>query len=215
LPTFPWPTTNELERPSVGAGNFNHGLYLEVNKRRKADAIAFVRERPGDYLQNVVFKGLPQFFEPTTHWHPKDREVISPHYQHHQVLGGFENAYNWILHRSIAPLAPFGLYCTLPFVLGWVLWRLTKALRAHWSPRSEPKSELNPAVLFAGYLAFQIAFVAVPSILFTLGESARYRYMSEPLIWLLTASFVSATLALRKPPPRANAAVARGPDSAV
>ncbi|HEX2732188.1 MAG TPA: hypothetical protein VHM70_11295 [Polyangiaceae bacterium] len=213
LPTFPWPTTNELERPSVGAGNFNHGLYLEVNKRRKADAATFMSERPADYLRNVLTKSLPQFFEPTTHWHPKDKEASSPHSQHRRVLGGFENAYNWLLHQSIPLVAPFGLYCALPLVLVWVFWRVAKHLIVHFRARdSAPSQRLEPGLLLAGYLAFQIVFVAAPSVLFTLGECARYRYMVEAMIWLLTAWLVEAGLKLRE---GASGRVARNHEPAV
>src|SRR5687767_14846762 len=72
------PQLTVLERPSVNAPNYNHWFFLEVNRRRREDALSYVRARPLGYAANVL-QGLADMFTPSTEWHPLDRTEESPH----------------------------------------------------------------------------------------------------------------------------------------
>jgi 4-amino-4-deoxy-L-arabinose transferase-like glycosyltransferase len=173
-----WPhQLNLLERPSVNAANYNHWFFLEVNRRRQADAFYYVRTRPMDYIATVL-EGLGDIFTPSTEWHPLDKTDASPHHQHRQVLGRYEAFYNRFVHGF--PVAPIGLYAFLPLVGVWTFrraWSLTRT--------GDTDSTARSALLF--FCLFQIAFVVAASSLFSSRESPRYRYQIEPMIWLTTA----------------------------
>jgi hypothetical protein len=188
--SFPWPGSNELWRPSVRAGNFNHGLFLQVNERRRKDAAYFIRERPLDYLRVVFTVNLPTFFHSTTHWHPHDQRPSSSHHQHRQVLGGYERLYDRLVHSWPANKA--GLYVFFPILYGWALWRvlptLYRAIRRRESIATDPSARADlERTWLLGFCSLQITFVLSASVLFSSLESARYRYAIEPFIWIAAA----------------------------
>ena len=169
------PQLNLLERPSVKAGNYNHWFFLEVNRRRRADALYYVRTRPLDYVRNTL-RGLKDMFTPSTEWHPFDDTDRSPHYQHRQVLGRYEAFYNRLVHGL--PVSPVGLYAFLPLALGWAFGRARSLVRT-----GSADGRARGSLLF--FCLFQIGFVVAASSLFTFRESARYRYQVEAMMWLV------------------------------
>lgn len=171
------PQLTRLDRPSVHAGNYNHRLFLEVNRRRGADARAYVQARPLEYAATVL-TGLRDMFTPSTVWHPAEPTGRSPHHQHRQVLGSYEASYNRLMYSL--PVPPIGLYAFVPFVVVWTLRRARSLLRA-----GDSQGRALGALL--SFCLFQIAFVVTVSSAFTFRESARYRYQVEAMLWLLTA----------------------------
>jgi hypothetical protein len=164
-----------IERAS-GAANFNHRLFLEVNRRRTADARVYLRAFPFEYL-NTVFESVIQTFAPSTDWHPiKGRN--NPHYEHRKLLGGYERLYEDAVHRLFA--SPVGLYALLPLP---IFFALRRALLLARSRVAAIRAQGRVALL----CAIQIAFVVGVSSLATRGEASRYRYEVEALIWLLVA----------------------------
>lgn len=172
------PLLTELERPTVGAPNYNHWFFLEVNQWRRQDAMYCLKERPGQYVRTVFGKSLPQAFGPSTRWHPYTDKPASPHYQHQRVLGAYEAAYNRVLHGAF--LAPVGFYVLLPFALVWVALEALRALR------SEDAKVRAVGAVWA-FCLIQILYLVVVTALVTWGENARYRYIVEPFIWLVVA----------------------------
>ena len=177
-----YPELSALERPSLGSPNYNHWFFLEVNPARAADARHYIQARPLDYLATVFGTNLPQFFGPTTRWHPRDRTPASPHHAHRKLLGGYERAYDAVVHGL--PFSPVGLYLLLPLLLFASARRALRLFRA----RSEPIP--TEAVLLA-FLVVQIVFVTAVSVAFTFGECSRYRFLIEPLIVVLLLGWVA------------------------
>lgn len=171
------PQLTRLDRPSVHAGNYNHRLFLEVNRRRRADAQAYVQARPFAYAATVL-TGLRDMFTPSTVWHPAEPTDRSPHHQHRQVLGSYEASYNRLIHSL--PVPPIGLYVFVPFVFVSTLRRARSLLRV-----GDSQGRALGALL--SFCLFQIAFVVTVSIAFTFRELARYRYQVEAMLWLVTA----------------------------
>lgn len=165
----------ELERPTVHAPNYNHWIYLPVNRLRERDAFTYLAERPRNYVSTTI-EGIEQFFGPTTHWHPFDKTERSPHHAHRLVLGKYERFYNRLLHRL--PLEGPGIYVFLPIALIWGAFQV----RDHFRSRVRERRARTGLLVFA---LFQIAYVSATSMLFTIGESSRYRYQVEALIWLV------------------------------
>jgi hypothetical protein len=178
-----WPAQlTRLDHREVRAANFNHWWLLEVHRARRADVLQYLRHRPLDYLRNVAV-GLRDLFGPSTAWHPRDGTPASPHYQHQQVLGGYEVWFNRLLHS--VPVAPMGFYIFLPLILVWTIalaWRLV--------PASDPASRARGALLI--FCVFQIVYVVAASSMLTFLESARYRFQVEWAIWLMTAVCMSS-----------------------
>lgn len=193
---FPWPTTNELWRPTLREPNYNHGLFLAVNRQRRDDSVALIRARPLDYIETVLSKNLPALFGSSTHWHPREDNPRAPHYRHRQALGGYERLYDALVHRL--PVPGVGLYALLPFFCLWAFFSAWRNLRSH-----EPELRRRGALL--GFCLFQVCFVVAASCAFTSQEASRYRYGVEPFIWAIVAAGVVA----------ARERIARGADRAV
>jgi hypothetical protein len=177
-PPTNWPSQlTDLDRPTVHAPNFNHWVILEANRGRNADALYYLRTQPLDYAATVL-EGLRDFFSASTEWHPYTGTERSPHYQHRQVLGGYESIVNRMVHSF--PVAPVGLYVFLPLVMIWTAlhaWRLVRSIDAAARARG--------AML--GLCLLNIAYVVGISSAFTFLEESRYRYQAESLIWVTTA----------------------------
>lgn len=185
LPSFPWPTTNELERPTVKDGNYNHGLYLRVNEQRRRDSMELIHSSPRDYLRTIYQVNLPLLFHSTTHWHPLDRTPESTHYQHRKVLGRYESFYDRIVHDF--PKNTAGPYVYLPVFYAWALiYCLVTTYRTARDASPEARERRRRALLL-GFCLLQIAFIVAASIAFSGLESPRYRYTIEPLIWITVA----------------------------
>ena len=192
------PQLTRLEQREVSAPNFNHWWLLEVHRARRADVMYYLRDRPLDYARNVA-TGLRDMFGPSTTWHPRDGTTAAPHYQHRQILGGYEIWFNRVLHT--VPAAPIGLYAFLPVILAWtatLAWRLVHA--------SDPASRARGALLV--FCLFQIVYVIAASTMLTFLESARYRFQVEWAIWLVTIASI-ATLKSRPSPPAAKESSSR------
>jgi hypothetical protein len=174
------PILDELERPTFHSSNFNHWVMLPVMRERRKDALVYLRERSFDYAATALHN-VRVLFGPATRWHPRTGKPGSPHYGHAKVLGGYENAYNSLVHWGL------GLYALLPFACVWAARTVLRAGRSR-----EPVRRARAAAL--AFALLQIGFVVVTSALFTFGETARYRHQVEGLIWLVAAGAVTAWL---------------------
>jgi len=185
LPSDP-PALARIERSS-GASNYNHRLFLEVNRRRAEDARVYLQAFPLDYAKTFV-DSVVQTFGPSTDWHPiKGRR--SPHYEHRKVLGPYESLYNGLVHSVFA--APVGLYAFLPLPIFFALRRAFASFRSRlWA--------VSASAHLVALAAFQIVYVVVVSSLVTRGEASRFRYQVEALLWLLTALGIAEFLRRRK-----------------
>jgi hypothetical protein len=176
------PALSALAKTSFHSANFNHWAFLDVNRHRREDALTCISSRPSEYA-STVWAGLVQLFGPSTRWHPRDDRRGSPHFEHRRVLGGYETAYNALFHRL--PFAPVGLYLLLPWPLFWI------GRRALVNARSRVLVRRARAALLV-FCLLQIVYLVVTSALFSIGESARYRYQVEPQIWLLVTLWAGA-----------------------
>jgi hypothetical protein len=178
-----WPQISAFEKPTIKAPNYNHWFFLEVNQRRRQDAMVYLRERPGDYARTVL-AGLVQIFEPSTRWHPKHGTKRSPHRGHDRVIGGWESLYTKIVYGFPSPV---GIYVFVPLPIAWACWRV-------WKSRESRSTRVRARAAVLAFCVVQIGFVVVVSSLFTIGESARYRYQIEALIWIISAGALSELL---------------------
>jgi hypothetical protein len=180
-PRREWPPQlTELERPTVGAPNFNHWVILEANRERSADAWYYLRTQPLEYASRAL-QGLRDLFSPSTEWHPYTGTERSPHYQHRSAVGGYEAIVNRFVHGFPSPV---GLYVFLPVVGLWTTrhaWQLSRAIG--------PEPHARAAMLWLSL--FNVTYVVGISSAVTFLESSRYRYQAESLIWVMTALCVT------------------------
>ena len=181
---------DQRERPSIDQPNFNHWFYLDVNPQRARDAMTYLRARPAEYAQSVLFN-LAAFFSPSTEWHPWDGTPRSPHAQHRQVLGRYEAAWNAIVHRL--PFAPVGLYALLPLPLAWAVAHARRLGRAA-SPAARARGAL------VAYCLVQIGYVVAASVFLTYLEMARYRFPIEAMLWFIVALAIRRLLRWKTSP---------------
>ena len=186
-----WPQhqLSDLERPSVGAPNYNHWFYFEVNRSRRDDALYYLKQRPYEYVHTVLHRSLPQTFSPSTFWHPRTGTPDSVHYEHREVLGWYEDAFNELVHYSFLP--PVGLYVFLPLFLA-------RVARRGWLLLRSPSDQMRATGAVWYFALLQIGYLVPVVALLTWGENARYRYIIEPFIWLIvTATLVDFARAAR------------------
>jgi hypothetical protein len=180
LPGMP-DSVNRLDRPSVKAPNYNHWWLRDVNAARRRDALAYVRERPLGYAENVAHN-LVAMFSPSTTWHPVKGDG-NPHTEHRRLLGGYERVYNGLVHELF--LAPVGVYALLPPLFGLALLRNRTRRRAAKGRAAARGGSVR-------FVAFQVLYVVAVSCLVTSGESSRFRFAVEPLLWFLTAVAITS-----------------------
>ena len=184
-----YPHNEALERPTLHAPNYNHWFFLTVNDKRRADARYCLRERPWEYVHTVLTRSFPQAFSPSTRWHPRTGTPSSPHAAHRAVLGGYEDLYNRLVHEL--PVRPYGLYVFFPVLLAFAsrgAWRRLRREAGAGAPAHEDARAAGALVLMC---ALQILYLIAITALLTYGENARYRYIVEPLIWVVGAAGLS------------------------
>jgi len=181
-----YPHNQALERPTLHAPNYNHWFFLTVNDKRRADASYCLRERPWEYVHTVLVRSLPQAFSPSTRWHPRTGTPSSPHAAHRAVLGGYEDLYNRLVHGL--PLRPYGLYVFFPVLLGFASVGAWRRLRREAEGNTPARADDRAAGALVLVCALQILYLIAITALLTYGENARYRYIVEPLIWVVSAA---------------------------
>ncbi|HEX6277280.1 MAG TPA: hypothetical protein VFZ53_29765 [Polyangiaceae bacterium] len=182
----PSPLLSSFERPTVDEPNFNHVFLLDAARIHRSDARRAVFARPLSYAREAL-ETLGRFFGPSTRYHPRDASPAGPHHGHRQVLGAFENAFDTLVHAF--PRGPAGLYLLLPLPLAWAVGRARRLLRERPSERAE--------AMVLAFCVTQVVYLTAISALSLSTEVARYRYASEPLVWLLVALAVRMVLANR------------------
>lgn len=168
---------DEVGKGQVGWSNYNHRGFVSLSKLRMNDNLEYIKLFPLRYVKTVLL-GVRQYFGPTTRWHPHD-ELKSPHIPVRRKIEFWENLYNQVLHEI--PIGKVGLYVFVIFIIIIELFRyLRHVLKS------------NVYMLKDVLLVFSImnvSYVTVLSCLVTFGELARYRFMVEPMIWILVVSF--------------------------
>ena len=167
-----------IER-SNGQPNYNHNKFAELSKLKMKDNISYLKLYPKEYVLSVM-KGFLKFFRATSTWHPHD-ESASPHLALRSKIGTWENIYNSIFHSL--PLKRIGLYSFFILLFAWLLIRYLAAI-FRW------KSFSNSEKLIA-FMFMNVFFVSIFSCLIITSELARYRFMIEPFIWILSVVYIS------------------------
>ncbi|MDQ4133720.1 MAG: hypothetical protein M3179_11065 [Actinomycetota bacterium] len=173
--------------------NLNSSTYLDVSSRYFDDAVRTIRQRPGAYLQGVA-TAFNLYFRPVSDplYHTENRErlawfnapynvVVSGAFSDEGVIPGFPQArrqYRGGPGRTA--WFAIGQYAVALVVGAWVLWR------------GRRRGTFGIPRLTLVFLWSTVAYVTVLSNVVEVGENARFRLYSEPLVFVLLAGLIAA-----------------------
>ncbi len=186
-----------------GISNFNAVCFLRVYRQEQHNALALLRERPGDYVGTRYAPFAIHFFH----------DLAPDRYHDNTTLRGLTDVWNPLLVRlgitvhdsgwtnNLIPRAPpptipasLTLVAATLFVLGLGATAGARVVRRR----------ARPGDVARAYLAFTVAFVALVSIATEYGENGRFRFLVDPIvIGLAVAQVVTfAQTRSRRPAPR-------------
>lgn len=171
-----------------GAPNMNHLAYVTLAKKYQQDSMAAVKAYPGHYAKNVCLN-VYQYMMPTDYYYfiHVNRICIYPYarlfdqviYGH--ILENFDlNLLNlnfkrffpsFLLHAGLFILAAYAL------LLGFFAWRWKAYL-----PTGTARNAINAAIAF---MIMNHLYVTILVNLVECNENNRYRYLIEPLTFVL------------------------------
>ena len=169
-------------RRSTGFRNYNHLGYVAVSDRYLGDAIEVVRHHPGAYLGAVRAAWL-QYLRPSHDFYLL-RSLPS--------VGVISRLYDSLVYGRISlgmlrdeegPEVYLGLLAGIPLVVGFGLWLAWTGLAARGAPDPAGRTAI-------AYACFIVLYVALVGNSFEVGENNRFRFVTEPLCFVLAGLFV-------------------------
>ncbi|MFY0601913.1 MAG: hypothetical protein JXR03_19720 [Cyclobacteriaceae bacterium] len=168
---------DEKGKGTEGWKNYNHKGFIKLSALRMKDNLTCMQLFPLEYCKTVIL-GVIQFFGPTTRWHPHD-QLRSPHIPLRKKIEEWENFHNSILHSL--PLKRVGFYLFFLMIFGVILFGYIVDI-FKWKT-------FNLKEKMIAFCTLNIFYVTGLSCLVTFGELSRYRFMIEPLIWIMVLVF--------------------------
>jgi hypothetical protein len=163
------------EEKTTGAPNYNHAAYIRISEDLLRDSLWVLRHRPGVYLASVreawsiYFRGPGEL----RFLGAENIDAVRP-------AGDFYDAVFFLRRpgpgtgaEASASARYWGLILGLPLVFGFGL----AATLGRGPGRRLDRSQR----LLAGFLCFNIAYVAVVGNSLELGENNRFRFETDPL----------------------------------
>ncbi len=179
-------------RRSNGNPNFNHGAYVHIAEVFGRDARVTLARVPEVYLESVEHAWQLHFLPIHDYSFFHDRRRAAGPWMR-RIESVYETAVlslafaKWSWEEPMPPLDERPGW-------GWAvltLLGLVVALRVAWQRR---RARATTATLL--YCAFTIVFVAVVGNSLELGENNRFRFLSEPLTWVLVTLMIDRALAV-------------------
>lgn len=188
----PEPTGIEVldtTRKSSGAWNYNSRGLLDVSEHYRHDAMSLIRLHPANYVTGLILANR-LYFSPTSmneYFSPANREALAP----------VENIYNPLVlgahadpRYMIQPHFGFDREPSLEVNTSLRLILLTVVLLAFGYARfrrafvsDDPESRVTGIII--GFIACNILYVWLVGTAVELGENFRYRFLAEPLFFVL------------------------------
>jgi hypothetical protein len=182
-----------------GVANWNYRDIAAIDRYYTADALTVIRKLPATYVQGL-FHSNRLYFAPTStgpYWLPSNMQatqamerLFSP------LLSGITTEYSGSV--SLGPLG-FPDEVTGPAHMNWLLmgaWLATFswAYLVFRRVQTDPAARSDPAVVTMGFLVFLGAYNYVVGTAVEMGENYRYRFLIEPLFFVLAASAITAAV---------------------
>ena len=189
-----------LDQPidSTGFYNFNYQPIIALSRQYMKDGLRVARLYPHEYL---VCLGLSNelFFSPDSvspYFHPQNRRASAP----------LERIFNPLLYgtragwtRVDAPhfgfAKPVDLFVntSIPLILLWVIVLSYGCVQVARGARAqEPAAQARAIVI--GFVVVTALYTYVIGTTVEMGENYRYRYLTEPLLLVLTIDAIAAMI---------------------
>lgn len=179
-------------RKSTGFYNFNNQQLIDLDRYYKHDAWTVVRKFPYSYLIGLKISNQ-LFFSPSS---------LSPYFARHNLdavapmesvfvplLHWTSNQPHWIRQPHYGPTDKYFLQVntSVPLIVAWVLVLGYGYLQARQGLMSRDL-EQRPRAIVIGFMVMSILYIYGVSTAFELAENYRYRFLTEPLFFVLTAT---------------------------
>ncbi len=184
-----------LDHPStsLGVNNFNYALMPSFNKVLIKDASTIIRLFPFDYLSAVIDSNK-LFFSTNS---------VSPFFRTEakQAFHGIRTAYDllfygagWSSNKVSVPL--FGEYRDFSLVSNFgyttfFLWITSIAYALVFFFRGYRQRNRDRDYIVIGYIAFVMLYIQGISTTVEYSENYRYRFLAEPISWVLITVMIS------------------------
>ena len=190
--------------------NLNNLDYIKISNRYTRDSLTFLRAHPGEYASTVV-AATRMYFLPTSEYPFVEKNAkyaaglrrvwwVVPDAQPRSFHDprGFFNPTHWGPDWLQTSWAAIGAYA-----LVIVVWPITALLTRRRRTAGDRRALDGPARMALGFIAATVAFAFVTGVTLELGENNRFRFETDPLVWVATVALVSARGgAAAVPPPR-------------
>jgi hypothetical protein len=185
---------------STGDYNYNHSRMVAINQFYTADALKVIREFPLLYGEGVVISNR-LFFSPSSmnlYFHPHNRNAVRP----------LEWLFNPLLYGALPtprhteqPHYGFTGRFTIEVNTGvtllvawWLVLGYGVASAFRGKAATDPRSKAGAIVM--GFITFAALYVYAAGTMLELGENYRYRFIVEPLFFVLAACALSRLVRL-------------------
>jgi hypothetical protein len=197
-------TTNEY------SPNFNFECYLPVFDQAGKDAWAVIRAHPDVWLEGRLWSLRTTF---AVSGSPSESESV--------VMRGLATAYSVLrvdvqgaistlgwgtpIYGALVAKVDFGLLQVAAYVLlaGLAVWHLVVLLR-----RRSPDAEASTVIVVSGFVS---TWTVVVGAVGELGEQARFRTMTDPLVWVVMVAWAVTAVQRFRSTRRASARTASPP----
>ncbi|MCB9767649.1 MAG: hypothetical protein H6751_14285 [Candidatus Omnitrophica bacterium] len=167
--------------------NYNHLSYIEVSKEYERDAWTVVRRKPLWWLGKIA-QNLLIFFRPVQEFGLRSGNQSS--------IEGWESVYDRWVNGQIRPsdinkavdgrLPAVSMWLALCYL--WVLiYPMSLALGFYWIGTGRGRERLAKNALVIAFIIFNIVYLMLIGNIFEYGENNRFRFMSDPLVLILSS----------------------------
>jgi hypothetical protein len=196
----PWgiPVVDQVKKTTPGAYNYNNRQMVVINQYYARDALTVMRKFPLSYATGV-FIANRLFFSPTSmnvYFTPENRDAVYPMERFYDpvVYGARQDP---VLMRQ--PIFGFDkggaleVNTSMRLVIVWFLvigYGYVQARRIFL----ERKSPVDPRAVVMGFFVITAVYVQVVSTMLELAENYRYRFLVEPLFFVVTAAVLTEAM---------------------
>lgn len=188
------PVLDQVKK-STGAYNFNNQQLIDIDRYYTHDAVTVVRTFPYSYVLGLRISNQ-LFFSPSS---------LSPYFtkQNLGAVAPMERIFVPLLHgTSTEPhyvrqphYGPRDYMLTvntsIPLIVAWVLVLGYGYMQARTGVLGGNR-EQRPRAIVIGFIVMSVLYIYAVGTLLELAENYRYRFMTEPLFFVLTATAVTS-----------------------
>jgi len=191
------PVLDEV-RKSNGEYNLNFRDIPVVDRHYTADAVSVIREFPSLYVMGLIMANR-QYFSPTDmndFFTPGNREAVRPlQWLLDPLLAGTgpRNAFMEQPHFGFTGRYTIPVNTSVPLIVAWFLvfgygyWHARQGIRSG-------QEDARSGAVTIGFIVLTAAYLYVVSTAIEFSENFRYRFVIEPLFFVLAATAITRSV---------------------